>query len=75
MYLYNVQRLNLAKTPVSTFTIFGEADGALTLSVLERTHKVFTVEYQQAVLPKVGYFLPREAPEEFAKLVMNFINN
>lgn len=70
-----VQKLNRAKTPIPTLSIFGDADGALTLTALEHTHKAFTAEYEQVVLPDVGHFLHREVPDEFAQLVLGFLQD
>ncbi len=68
------QRLTGRKIEVPTLSIFGEGDGALTLDTLAYTKEAFTADYQQVVLPDVGHFLHREAPEKFAELVLNFLN-
>ncbi len=69
----DVQKLNRAKTPIPTLSVFGDADGALTLSALDKTHNAFTAEYEQVVLPDVGHFLHREVPDDFAELVLKFL--
>ncbi|MGB1286196.1 MAG: alpha/beta fold hydrolase [Aggregatilineales bacterium] len=69
-----VQGLLRAKTSVPTLSIFGEIDGALTLDALAHTPKAFTNDYQQVVLPDVGHFLHREAPDKFAELVLQFLS-
>ena len=71
----DIQRLVRRKTDVPTLSIFGDADGALTLDALTRTHDAFTGEYQQVVLPDVGHFLHREAPDKFAELVLAFLKD
>ncbi len=70
----DIHRLTASKTAVPTLAIFGDADGALSMDALEYTHKAFTDDYQQVVLPDVGHFLHREVPDHFAELVLNFIN-
>lgn len=69
----DVQKLNRRKTEVPTLTIFGDADGALTMSALERTQSAFLADYEQVVLPDAGHFLHQEVPEKFAELVLNFL--
>lgn len=69
----DVQRLNRRKTEIPTLGIFGDADGALTMSALDRTADAFLSDYEQVVLPAVGHFLHREVPEKFAELVLKFL--
>ncbi len=68
-----VQRLTSRKTEVPTLAIFGDADGALTMSALKRTEEAFLADYEQVVLPDVGHFLHREVPEKFSELVLEFL--
>lgn len=68
-----VQRLTTRKTEVPTLAIFGDADGALTISALKRTKEAFLADYEQVVLEDVGHFLHREVPEEFSELVLEFL--
>lgn len=68
-----VRALNGSKTTVPALGIFGEVDGALAMDALERTGEAFTNDYQQVILPGVGHFLHREAPDEFNTLVQGFL--
>ena len=70
-----VQQLTRRKIEVPTLAIFGDADGALTLDALSRTKDSFLADYQQVVLPDVGHFLHREAPDKFAELVIEFLKS
>ncbi|KAA3648776.1 MAG: alpha/beta hydrolase [Chloroflexi bacterium] len=67
-------RVSGKKTSVSTLCLVGDADGALSLDVMEDTPSAFTGEYRYEVLPEAGHFLHREAPERFLELVLNFLN-
>ncbi|MEO0596277.1 MAG: alpha/beta hydrolase [Chloroflexota bacterium] len=68
-----IQKLNRAKTAVPTLSLFGDADGAMTMRSLERTASAFTGEYKQVVFPNVGHFLHREIPDRFAEEVLAFL--
>ena len=68
-----VINLNRRKTSVPTLSLFGDADGALTMDALNRTESAFDAPYQQVVLPDVGHFLHREVPNQFADIVLEFL--
>lgn len=68
-----VRRLVSARTTVPTLAFFGEEDGALDQSNLERTRQCFDGEYELVWIPKVGHFLHREAPQLFLDKTLEFI--
>lgn len=68
-----LQKTLARKTDVPTLCIVGADDGALDLDTMPHTPNAFSGPYNYAVLPGVGHFLHRETPEQFAKLVLDFI--
>lgn len=68
-----VRRLVSARTTVPTLAFFGEEDGALDQTNLERTRQCFAGEYEMVRIPKVGHFLHREAPQLFLDRTLEFI--
>jgi pimeloyl-ACP methyl ester carboxylesterase len=62
-----------AKTTVPTLALFGEEDGALDISSIERTHACYNAPYEVVRLPKVGHFVHREAVGEVVERVLGFI--
>ncbi|CAH2599506.1 Alpha/beta hydrolase [Rhodovastum atsumiense] len=48
---------------VPTVVLEGAADGAMPPTAEDRHAPMFTASYRREVLPRVGHFLPREAPE------------
>lgn len=69
----SVQKVLNGKTSVETLTIVGDSDGALSLDAMTRTRAAFTGSYDYKILPQVGHFLHREAPDLFAKTVLDFL--
>lgn len=68
-----VQKVVNGKTAVNTLTIVGDSDGALSLDNMPRTRSAFTGSYDYKILPQVGHFLHREAPDLFADTVFAFL--
>jgi pimeloyl-ACP methyl ester carboxylesterase len=62
------------KTEISTLCIVGANDGALDPSQMLNTPSAFTGSYRYEVLPGCGHFLHREKPDEFHRLVLDFLN-
>ena len=69
----DVQRLLRKKTGTPTLSLLGDADGALPLGAIKDVESAYTGSYQQIVLPDVGHFLHREAPELVAKHILAFL--
>lgn len=69
----DVQALLRRKTSVPTLCVLGGADGALPPADIERVRTAFTSDYQQVVIPGVGHFPHREAPDAFAEAVLAFL--
>lgn len=64
----------LAKpTPVPTLSLFGERDGAMDNRALSRTKALFLSTYEELVIPGVGHFLHREAPDEVLPKIVEFL--
>ena len=56
---------------VPTTLLHGELDGADLVTSSEGKEGYFTGPYQRQVLPGVGHYLPREAPEAIVQAVLN----
>ena len=59
------------KISVPTTLLHGELDGADLAASSEGKEAYFTGPYQRQVLPGVGHYLPREAPEVIVRAVLN----
>jgi len=62
----------LARQPlitVPTIALQGEADGVSPPDRTEHTARHFTGSYQSRIIPRVGHFLPREAPEAVVQAI------
>lgn len=70
----DVQRIIRAIIGVDTLAIFGDKDGIVDLDTVERTADAFGDNYEYTILPGVGHFPQREAPEEFNRKVVNFLH-
>lgn len=68
-----VQKVLNGKTAVPTLTLVGDSDGALDVSAMPRTRFAFTGQYDYKILPQVGHFLHREAPDHFAEVILAFL--
>lgn len=68
-----VRRVVTARTSTPTLAFFGEDDGALDQSGLERTRRCFTGEYELVRIPRAGHFLHREAPQAFLDRTLEFV--
>jgi pimeloyl-ACP methyl ester carboxylesterase len=55
--------------PVPTIVLHGEADGVGPAAGSESHARHFTGPYRREVIPVVGHFLPREAPDAVVKAV------
>jgi len=64
--------ISLAKTPVSTLCIVGDW-GGISTKQMTATPAAFSGDYTYVILPNVGHFLHREAPEQFYSLLDNFL--
>ncbi len=58
------------KIHVPTTLIMGEADGATLPETSEGKESFFTKEYERRVLPGVGHFIQREAPEAVVEAIL-----
>jgi pimeloyl-ACP methyl ester carboxylesterase len=67
------RRLLRAKTSVPTLAFFGEMDGALDQSSVDRSRQCFEGIYQLVRTPGVGHFLHREAPRAFLDKTLEFL--
>jgi pimeloyl-ACP methyl ester carboxylesterase len=61
---------NPPKIHVPTTLIMGGADGATLPETSEGKEGFFTKEYERRVLPGVGHFIQREAPEAVAEAIL-----
>lgn len=68
-----VQKLLGNKTTVPTLCVVGADDGALELSAMSYTPRAFEGPYEYEIMAGAGHFLHREKPEEFARLVVDFV--
>ncbi len=57
---------------VPTIALQGEADG-LGVPGADRNAPHFTGPYERRIIPRAGHFLPREAPEAFARAVLDLL--
>lgn len=78
--LLNMAYLKLEKKIKSTQTlslpvlyIQGEADGVNPPYVSENVHQKFTGYFRRIVIPGVGHFPSREAPEELSNHLIPFL--
>jgi len=55
---------------VPTTVLHGEQDGAALVASSEGKEKFFTGSYQRRVLPGVGHYVPREAPEAIVAAII-----
>jgi pimeloyl-ACP methyl ester carboxylesterase len=67
------RRLLRAKTSVPTLAFFGEMDGALDQSSIDRTRHCFEGVYELVRIPGVGHFLHREVPRVFLDKTLEFL--
>lgn len=63
------------RTTVPTLTLVGESDGTLNTDVMRNTPEAFTNTYEYHLIPKVGHFLHREAPEIVFNYIRDFLAN
>lgn len=71
----DVQKLMQGKISVPTMSIFGDSDAGQSGDALKNAQDAFTSSYRHEVLPYVGHFVQREAPEEVAKLVIDYLGS
>lgn len=57
--------------PVPSLCIHGETDGVGPVAGSETHHRFFTGPYERRVFPRVGHNPPQEAPEAFARAVLD----
>lgn len=57
--------------PVPTTVLMGKEDGATLPELSEDKERFFTGGYRREVLPGVGHFIPREAPERVVEAVLS----
>lgn len=62
--------LALGRVPVSTLVITGEADGCIAPAAFDRLDDGFVAPRRLVVLPGKGHFLPLEATDDVARLVL-----
>ncbi len=63
------------RTDVPTRCIVGSVDGALSFSIMEKTPQCFTGDYDYRVLPNIGHFPHREAPDLVFDYISSFLTN
>ncbi|QAU32852.1 alpha/beta hydrolase [Janthinobacterium sp. 17J80-10] len=63
------------KIAVPTLLIHGEADGCITVDSSAGSHAWFTGPYRRIVLPGVGHFPQREAAEQSAALIGDWLRS
>lgn len=56
-----------------TLAFFGADDGAMDAAALARTAAFFTGPYDDRVLPGVGHFVHREAPDRVLPVIRDFL--
>jgi pimeloyl-ACP methyl ester carboxylesterase len=61
----------LPKIDVSTISLHGAVDGVIPVASSERHALYFTRRYERRVLDNVGHDVPREAPREFARAILD----
>lgn len=61
------------KTTVPSLAFFGDDDGALDLSAVDRMASCFSAGCEIVRLAGVGHFIQREAPEQVARDVLTFL--
>jgi len=59
------------KISVPTTVLHGELDGASLVASSEGKEGYFTGPYQRQVLPGIGHYVPREAPQAIVQAVLN----
>ena len=59
------------RIPVPTICIHGETDGVGPVAGSAGHHRFFTGAYERRVFPKVGHNPPQEAPEAFARAILD----
>jgi pimeloyl-ACP methyl ester carboxylesterase len=67
------QEIYRRKTAVPTLAFAGGSDGALDVTIYERTREAFTAPYEVVVFAKAGHFLHREQPEDFTRKLLQFL--
>jgi len=61
------------KTSVPTLCLVGSVDGALAFDAMGDTPTCYTAEYQYHVIPNIGHFPHREAPNAVFNYMANFL--
>ncbi len=72
----NAQRLfDLTRHPISipTWTVRGALDPLLPERAWNRDHTFTTGSYRHIVVPDAGHFVPEEAPEISARIILDFL--
>lgn len=73
-YAQDDERLGqLARIHVPTLVLHGDADGVSGLASSEGRESWFTNRYERRILPGIGHFPQREAPELIARHVLEFL--
>ena len=61
------------KTAVPTLCLVGSVDGALSFSAMDRTPDCYVNDYQYHIMPNIGHFPHREAPDVVFDYIANFL--
>lgn len=73
---YNVIHEKLMKTPkidVPTTVLHGDADGATLPETSANKEQFFLQDYKRFVIPQVGHFIQREAPQRVIEAVLELV--
>jgi pimeloyl-ACP methyl ester carboxylesterase len=73
---YDALEARLARTPsitVPTLLLQGGADECTVPTTTEGRQRFFSAPYERVVIPDVGHFLPREAPQAVARAITEFL--
>ncbi len=68
-----VRRVLFKRTAPPVLCLVGGADGALDVSQMKNTPRWFSGEYRYEILPEVGHFLHREAPDLVFEQLKSFL--
>ncbi len=58
---------------VATISLDGDADGVMQADGSARHRRLFTGAYERRVLPGIGHNVPQEAPEAFARAILDLV--
>jgi len=59
--------------PVPTLYIHGETDGCIGVNLSEGIETFFSKTFQRVIIPNAGHFAHQEKPEEFNRIILEFL--